>query len=313
MSNLPLIIRYRPHDWDEIYGHERTVAALRRVVSSPSRPHAYLLTGPSGTGKTTIARIIAREIEAEVLEVDAASNSSVDATRQLIELGQYRSLGNAERKMFIVDEFHGLSKQSMDALLKTLEEPPDHLYFALCTTEAHRIRDVIKTRCYPIPLSPLRDPEIEELLGLICSVENWQPSGDVLQMIIQASTGQPRKALSMLEAVHDTPGREEAERILALLSTASEGALGLFRDIFTGKGWDQIRPKLEQLAEQNADWDGIATEAAGYITGMILREQNPAKAQSMWRLLEALTFPTNTFNRRAAFIAAVGRILWGEA
>jgi DNA polymerase III gamma/tau subunit len=311
MSNEPLITRYRPHEWEELVGHEKVIAALRRVAASDSRPHAYLLTGPSGIGKTTIARIIAREIGAEVLEIDAASNSSVDAARQLVEIGQYRSLGAAERKMFIIDEFHGLSRQAMDALLKTLEEPPDHLFFALCTTELSRVRETVQTRCYPVALHPLRSAEIEELLTAICAVEGWEPSGDVMTMIVQASTGQPRKALSMLEAVHDAPSREEAERVTALLASASEAGSSLFRDLFGGKTWVHIRPALERLQAEQADWDALAAEAAGYISTMIIGEKDDKRARDLWQLLDALTFPSNTFNRRAAFVAAVGRILWG--
>src|SRR5262245_52904479 len=111
-------------------GHQGAVAALQRVLASDTCPHSFLLTGASGVGKTTLARIIADALGAEVLEIDAASNTGVDATKSLIELGQHRSLHGKARKMFILDEAHALSKSSWQALLKTIEEPPGHLYFA---------------------------------------------------------------------------------------------------------------------------------------------------------------------------------------
>lgn len=307
----PLITKFRPISFDDelLIGHREIIAALRRVIASPTRPHAYLFTGPSGIGKTTLARIVASEIGAEVLEFDAASNSSVEAARQLVELGQYRSLGGSDSKMFLIDEFHGLSRQAMDALLKTIEEPPEHLYFALCTTEAHRVRETIVTRCYHVPLKPLRDAEVEELVSLVCVVEDWKPDGDVVQMVVQAATGQPRKALSMLQSVHDAPSREEARRVIALLDT-SEPVTDLLRDIVGGKrSWSLLRGHLEKLGDE--DFDSLVAEASGYIATVIVREGDEARARSLWQLLDALTFPSATYNKRAAFVAAVGRMLWG--
>src|ERR1700740_1437839 len=98
----PLITRYRPSTFDEVLGHEEIINALKRVLKTATRPHAFLLTGVSGIGKTTLARIMAAEINAEVTEIDAASNNGIDAMRQLTELGQYFSLFGAESKMFII-------------------------------------------------------------------------------------------------------------------------------------------------------------------------------------------------------------------
>ena len=306
----PLIVKYRPTSFDEVIGHEEIVGALRRVIASDTRPHCYLLTGPSGLGKTTLARIIASEIGAEVLEFDAASNSGIDATRELIELGQYRSLSGSATKMILIDEAHGLSRQAIDALLKTLEEPPDHLYFALCTTELQRIRETVVTRCYHVPLRRLKDQAIEDLLMLVCEVENWSPDSDVLQMVVQASTGQPRKALSLLQSCHDAPSRDEARRIISLLET-SEPAGDLLRDLVNGKRtWALIRPNLEKL--DDADFESLLTGGARYISTALVKEADEKRAASLWALLDALTFPSSTFDRKAAFIAAVGRMLWSS-
>ena len=311
MSSEPLITRYRPSSFEEVVGHEEIVAALRRVIRSDTAPHAYLFTGPSGTGKTTLARIVAGEVGSEVIEVDAASQGSIDQMRDLIEMGQFRPLSGVASKMIIVDEVHGLSKAAFDALLKTLEEPPDHLYLALCTTEVHRVKDTIMSRCYHVPLRPLRDPDIELLLSAVCECEGWDVDGDVFQLIVRGGTGQPRKALSLLQACHDAPSREEAQRIIDLRAP-TEPIMDLLRDLVKGQSsWAVVRKHLSKMEDE--DWDTLAATAARYLAVAIVGEENEKRAAEIWRFLDALTFPTNTFDRRASFVAACGRMIFGGA
>lgn len=305
-----LITKYRPRSFDEVIGHEAVIAALERRVRSSDRPHCYLFTGPAGTGKTTLARIVGNAIGAEILEVDAASQGSIDNARDLIELGQYASLSGAETKMFIIDEFHGLSRAAMDALLKTLEEPPAHLYFALCTTEAHRVKETIVSRCYHVPLRPLPSTEIELLLDVVCASEEWTPAGDIIQMVIAAATGQPRKALTILEAVHDAKDRDEAKRIVALHDD-TEPFIEILRHLTSGKHvWPFIQERLQKLDDE--DFDALAASSARYITTVMVKEENEERAKAMWQLLDALTFPSSTYDRRAAFMCAIGRMLWSQ-
>jgi DNA polymerase III gamma/tau subunit len=303
-----LITKYRPRSFEEVIGHEDLLRALQRAIAAPTRPHNYLFTGVAGLGKTSLARIVADKIGAEVLEVDGASQTGIDSIRALIEVGQYRSLSGSDSKMYIIDECHRLSKPAWDALLKTLEEPPEHLYFALCTTEPGTIKETIITRCYHVPLKPLPIADIELLLDIVCEAEEWKPSGDVIQMVIAAATGQPRKALSMIQAVHDAKDRDEAKRIISLVEE-SEPFLEIMRHLASGKkSWEFIRNQISKMGEE--DFDSMATQASSYISKVMLAEANDTKAKHIWSLLDALVFPASTYDRKAAFVAAIGRMLW---
>jgi DNA polymerase-3 subunit gamma/tau len=310
MTDAPLITKYRPAAFDEMMGNDTVIAALKRTLANAiSRPHAYLFTGPSGIGKTTGARIIATDLEAEVIEIDAASNSGVDAMRQLVEVGNHMSLAGSGVRMFIIDECHTLSKPAWQAILKLLEEPPEHLYIALCTTELAKVPETIITRCYHVALRPLKTNEIEDLISVVAELEGWPVHNDVMQAIVQASTGQPRKALSILQAVHDAPSRDEVKRIITLID-ASDPMIALCQYLLSGKkAWKVVRDYLAQI-EDDA-FDEAALACGRYIIGAMLRAESDEAARTGWRLLEALVFPTATYDRKAAFVAAIGRLLWG--
>lgn len=306
----PLILKYRPRDFGEVLGHDAVVSALRRALASETRPHAYLLTGPSGVGKTTIARIIGAELDADVTEIDAASNNGVDDMRELTEQGQYASFQGKGAKLFIVDECHMLTKNAWNAILKLLEEPPPHLYLALCTTELGKIMDTVATRCYHVVLRALKTTEMDDLVALVADLEGWEVTADVLSAVVQAATGQPRKALSMLQAVHDAPTREEAKRVIALVDN-SDPLIEVLRHLVEGKkSWIALQRLLARVDDDV--FAEAATQAGRYLLTVMLRTTEEKQARMVWKLLDALVFPSETFDRKAAFVAALGRMIWGD-
>lgn len=305
----PLITRYRPNQLEQVVGHTEVCAALRRAIDS-GPPHAYLLTGITGVGKTTIARIIAGMVGAEVLEIDAASSSGVDSTRDLVEVGTHRALSGAGRRMIIVDEAHTLSKQAWQVLLKTLEEPPEHLFYALCTTESEKVPATIKSRCYHVVLRPLRVNEIEDLLAVICDLEDWKVNDDVFNFVVQSSEGSARQGLTLLEAVHAAPDLEEAKRILPLVLTSD--ALKDFCQLLLkggGKSWGRVQTVLAGIGDD--EFEQASITVGRYMAKVMQNSDNEKSAYRAWTILDALIAPTTTWDRKASFCAAVGRILWG--
>jgi DNA polymerase-3 subunit gamma/tau len=307
--SIPLINRYRPADWDEMVGHGDILQALRRSLDSGSAPRAFLFTGPAGIGKTTSARIVAHHLQADVIEIDAASHSGVDDMRELVNLGSHMALEGDGMRAVIVDECHALSKPAWQAILKILEEPPAHLAIMLCTTELIKVPETIRTRCFHVVLKPLRNPDIEMLIEFIAGEEGWELSNDVMNAIVVAATGQPRKAISILQKVHGCTDRAEVQRIIDL-GEAGDAMLDLFRAIVGRKGWGMIKPILARIDDD--EWEGASIAGARYIMAVMIKQEKEEESIRLWKLLDALCFPCETYDRKAHFYAALGRMLWGD-
>lgn len=307
----PLITKYRPNAFEEVIGHKEVVFALQRAMKGSSHPHAYLLTGPKGTGKTTIARLICQTFNAELIEIDAASHSKVEEARQLVEEAFHMSLSGSGTKMYLIDECHRLSRNAFDALLKTIEEPPEHLYIALCTTEADKVPDTITSRCYPVQLRPLKNQDIADLLDAVAYTEKWDVLPDVMSAVVESSQGSPRLGLTLLQSVRDVKSREEVRRVVSLID-AGQPLISLIQLLLRGKcTWKQARDFLSRIEDHEFDEAVIA--AGRYICGAMIRAEDTTEAQRAWTLLEALTFPATSFDRKVLLYVTVGRLLWGNS
>lgn len=223
MSYKALYRTYRPQTFDEVAGQEHIVRTLKNALKTGKISHAYLFAGPRGTGKTTMAKLFAKALNCEegighqcnecknciaitegnhpdVLELDAASNNGVDEIRELIDKVKYGTI-LGKYKVYIIDEVHMLSTGAFNALLKTLEEPPEHVIFILATTEPHKILPTILSRCQRYDFNKVSEEDIKERIRTILLNEDIEYNDEAIDLIVSLADGGMRDALSILEKV----------------------------------------------------------------------------------------------------------------
>lgn len=194
---------YRPHTFDDVCGQSHIVDVLKAAIKNKKIAHAYLFAGTRGTGKTSIARIMARELgitEKDLYEIDAASNRGIDDIRELRE-GVFAMPFESPYKLYIIDEAHMLTKEAWNALLKTLEEPPAHALFVLATTELHKVPDTIQSRCESYSFKqPTRDI-LSKHIAHVAKQEGYTTDTAAAELVALLAEGSFRDALSLLQKV----------------------------------------------------------------------------------------------------------------
>jgi DNA polymerase-3 subunit gamma/tau len=258
-----LALKYRPQTFDDLIGQDVVAETISNSIKANKVPNAYLFTGIRGIGKTTTARIVAKSLNCsngidnlckddvcenctaisnsnhiDVLEMDAASKTGVDDVRDLIEFSRYGPT-MAKYKIFIIDEVHMLSKQAFNALLKTLEEPPEYLKFIFATTEIKKIPITVVSRCQRFDLSRIKSLELFDFIKKIKDKENGNASDDALKLIVKISEGSVRDALSLLDRALLTLDKDKeldltsAQKIFGYFDKSQ--LISLFQLIFEGK------------------------------------------------------------------------------
>lgn len=275
MDALPLHLKYRPKTFEEVMGNDATIESLSGVVSREERQvRAFLLTGPSGCGKTTLARIIAGQLgcaDREFLEYNAAKVRGIDTIREVLNNCRFLPLAG-KVKIYMFDEAHKLTNEAQNALLKPLEDTPQHVRFILATTDPEKLIEGVRTRCSTYTVAPLQRVKIFRLLKNICEQEGKVVSPDVLKRISEVCQGSPRQALVVLDQVIDLEDDDLAMQTIVDSTVDDVKVIDLCRLLMNkGRTWKQISDLLRGLTGEP---ETIRYNILGYLTSVLLNKDS---------------------------------------
>jgi len=271
---MSLYHKYRPSSLDQVVGNSEVVSSLTALLGKEEKPHSFLLTGPTGCGKTTIGRIIANVLEAgeDFIELDSATTSGgVDSIRSIRERSQFTPMSGKVR-VWMIDECHTLTSQAQEALLKLLEDTPSHVYIILCTTDPQKLRPTLRGRCSIFNLSTLSSGQMIKLIKRVLEQEEEELETPVIKQIVKDTMGHPRNALQLLEQVLsvDPENRLEAAQKPAIIERES---IELCRLLVNGDAsWHKVRELLKGLKGEDAE--SIRRHVLGYIQSVLLNGTN---------------------------------------
>ncbi len=311
--------RYRPKSFSELVGQEHISQALGKAIATGRVGHAYLFTGARGVGKTSSARIFAKALNApdgptteplnndvsqaidtgedvDVIEIDAASNRGIDEIRQLRANVSVRP-SRSRYKIYIIDEVHMLTNQAFNALLKTLEEPPEHVKFIFCTTDPEKVPITVLSRCQRFDFAPVRPDAIKQRLSEICAAEGFEAEDDALALIARRAAGSMRDSQSLLEQVMSfSSGKITTEQVHALLGTADETRLREMAEALVNRDGVTALKLVEKAISEGTDAGQFAEQMLGYLRDLmatavgggpeLLKVCNPSGYESVKQLAD---------------------------
>jgi DNA polymerase-3 subunit gamma/tau len=292
--NQVLYRKWRPQAWDDVVGQQHIVQTLRQAVVSGRVAHAYLFSGPRGTGKTSTARILAKAVNCldenpaarpcnkchrciavnegaylDLIEIDAASNTSVEDVRDLRDRVSF-SPNDGRYKIYLIDEVHMLSTAAFNALLKTLEEPPAHAIFILATTEAHKIPATVVSRCQRHEFRRLSVEEMVAQLSAMAEAEGLRADRESLEAVARQATGSMRDAISLMDQLGSLGEAITLARTLEILGSAGSEAVQQLVDCIAQGDSAQGLQTIHRATDSGADARQFARQTVDYLRGVLM-------------------------------------------
>lgn len=296
MATQALYLKYRPLTFDQVVGQEPITKTLRNALRQGTVRHAYLFTGPRGTGKTTTARLLAKAVNCtaspderpcnacasciainegrllDLIEVDAASNRGIDEIRDIREKARFRP-NQVQYKVYVLDEAHMLTQEAFNALLKTLEEPPPHVIFVLVTTEPHKILATIASRCQRFDFKRVRLQALLERLAYIAEQEEIRVEPAGLELIARHSTGGMRDAVSLLDQMTSYGKEISLEQVQMVLGTVASEVAARVVSALAGEDPARGLQEINAAVGDGADPRQVSREIVELLRGVLLVQQ----------------------------------------
>lgn len=320
MAYQVLARKWRPKTFADLVGQEHVVKALRNALDEGRLHHAYLLTGTRGVGKTTIARILAKSLNCEnavhgepcgqcesctqidsgryvdLLEIDAASNTGIDNIREVLENAQYAPTAG-KYKVYIIDEVHMLSKSAFNAMLKTLEEPPEHVKFILATTDPHKVPITVLSRCLQFVLRNMTTQQVAEHLAHVLDRENVPYQPQALQLLGRAAAGSMRDALSLLDqAIAMGSGKVAEQDVRQMIGAVDKQYLFELLEGIINQNGEALLEKAQEMSARAIGFDSALAELAMLLQRLALIQTIPSalanddpERETLLRLIQALS------------------------
>jgi DNA polymerase-3 subunit gamma/tau len=289
----------RPTKLSEIVGNIKTVKSLQSILDNDDPPQSYLFHGPRGSGKTSLARIMAMNFNCDITEINTGDNRGIDTAREIIQTLPYRPLIKDQNKAYIIDEVHQTTKDFQNALLKPTEKPPEHVFFFLCTTDPQKLIAPLRSRMQSYQTELLTDSEMGLLIKKVAVKTRKQIPKEVQAKIIDAAEGSPREALVMINGIINLSQEEMLEQNFNSLENSAE-IKDLYEALLKKQSWSKVRKLLIALEKENPET--IRRAITGKLRwALIGRDKPDMQAQILLEIFEEDTFFDSGKNKLALF------------